>query len=258
MQSDQIRASITEGFVKSLRWRKERKEKSSAQVANLPPFLAAKAVYNDRLRISKVFCVGVVLLCGSIVTLQELRFRGALESALTKEFLIVPGVVDFMRVRPGIVPENVVFYFAEFIAEQIGTFSFQTVEDKYARVSEFMTPQLRETFLAEMRKNMKLYKEVSVTEIFNPRPATKFKQMKDEGGNPYYLINIEGTLERFSNDQRIEARNEVISLSFRTTRILPDKPWFFELTSIKRQEPEEFAKEQDAKSRLAQGEDSRK
>jgi len=256
MQSDKVRSSIKGALCRIARWRSAKVEKDNSKMSSdfLPPFLAAKAVYNDRLRMAKAFSVGVVLVSAGIVTLQELRFRGSLERALNKEFLIVPGVVDFMKVRPNLVPDNVVFYFAEYISEQIGTFSFQNVEDKYPRIAEFMTPQLREMFLAEMRKNLKLYREVAVSEIFNPKPAEGFKQVKDSAGNPYYHVDIHGIVDKYSNDQKIDSRSEVVSLEFRTTRILPDKPWFFEVTSIRRLTFEEFKKEEDAKRRLAQSE----
>lgn len=218
----------------------------------LPPMLATAAVYNDRLRMAKVFCVGTVLVCGSIVAIQEYRFRGALEHSLNKEFLIIPGVVDFMKVRPGTIPDNVVFYFAEYMAEQIGTFSHSTIEEKYTRVSQFMSPPVREAFLLAMRKNLATYRDLAVTEIFSPKPAGKFDVSKDEAGNPVYVVHVEGNVDQYTNDQKLKSTAEVITLQFRTTRITSDKPWFFEVTSLIRQSREEFVNQENARVRLSQ------
>lgn len=239
---------------KMLFWRKqkllEQKEGRAQSLAMIPPFMASNAILQDRLQVAKVFCVGVIVVCVSIVALQEWRFKGALEHALNKEFLIVPGVVDFMRVRPGIIPDNVVFLFAEYMADQVGTFTYANVDERYKRASEFMSPALRESFLMELRKKEKDYRELAVTEIFSPQPIAKFEQLKDAAQNPYYLVHIKGTLDRYSNDQKIISEEEIFTLKFRTTRIMADKPWFFELISLERQSSEEFARSESTKERF--------
>ncbi len=239
-------------------WRKQKAEgkKEAREVSSrmIPPFMASNAVLQDRLRVAKLFSVGVAVVCVGVVGLQEWRFKGALEHALNKEFLIVPGVVDFMRVRPGVIPENVVFFFSEFMADQVGTFTYANVGERYKRAAEFMSPALRESFLMELRKKEKDYRELAVTEIFSPVPVSKFEQLKDEAGSPYYLVHLRGTLERYSNDQKIASEEEIFTLKFRTTRIVADKPWFFELTSLERQSSEEFARSESAKERFAKSE----
>lgn len=240
-------------LIKYFRAKKEDEKKFYKEVSSklIPPFLSSNAVLNDRLRVAKLFSIGVATVCISLVGLQEWRFKGALEHALNKEFLIVPGVVDFMRVRPGMIPENVVFFFAEFMADQVGTFTYSNVGERYKRAAEFMSPALRESFLMELRKKEKDYRELAVTEIFSPFPVSKFEQLKDEAGNPYYLVHLRGNLVRFSNDQKIATEEEILTLKFKTTRIVPDKPWFFELTSLTRQTSEEFARLEVARDRFA-------
>lgn len=255
VEKNQVNQTLASTLERMKSWRKrEDSEKRESQILSsttIPPFMVSNAVLQDRLRVAKIFSFGVVVVCVGIVGLQEWRFKGALEHALNKEFLIVPGVVDFMRVRPGIIPENVVFYFAEFMADQVGTFTYANIGERYKRASEFMSPALRESFLMEYHKKEKDYKELAVTEIFSPQPVSKFEQLKDDAGNPYYLVHIRGTLDRYSNDQKIASEEEIFTLRFRTTRIVADKPWFFELTSLERQSSEEFARSESAKERFA-------
>jgi hypothetical protein len=219
-------------------------------VADLPPFLAQAAVYRDRLRMAKAWTVGVTLTALVLLGLQELRFHGALSRYTNREILIVPGAVDFMRVRPNVLPDNVVYYFAEYIAENVGTFSYLNVESKASRVCEFFTPEFREKYLTELRKSQKAYQELHVTEVFTPLPTAKFELVKDAGGNPHYLVNVEGQLDRYSNDTRLVSEKEIFTIKFRTTRVLPDKPWFFEVEELSRKSRAEFDREQEARGRL--------
>ncbi len=217
----------------------------------LPPFLAQAAVYRDRLRMAKAWTIGVTLIALVLLGLQEMRFHGALARYTNRDILIVPGAVDFMKVRPNLLPDNVVYYFAEYVAENVGTFNYQNVETKAARVGEFFTPEFRERYQADLRRNIKSYRELNVTEVFTPAPASKFQIVKDAGGNPHYVVNVEGQLDRYSNDTKLVSDKEIFTIKFRTTRILPDKPWFFEVEDISRKSRDEYAREQMARERLS-------
>ena len=231
--------------------RKRADDDAEPTLVELPPFLAQAAVYRDRLRMAKAWTVGVTLTAVALLGLQELRFHGALGKYTNREILIVPGAVDFMRVRPNMLPDNVIYYFAEYIAENVGTFNHLNVESKADRVGEFFTPEFRERYLADLRKSLKSYRELNVTEVFTPTPATKFQVVKDAGGNPHYVVNVEGQLDRYSNDNKLVSEREIFTIRFRTTRVLPDKPWFFEVEDISRKSREEYAREQMARERLS-------
>lgn len=228
----------------------EAKQRSSVEA--LPPFQAMAAVYRDRLRMMKTTCLTLCVVALGLLVLQEIRFHGALGKYTNREILIVPGAVDFMRVRPNVLPENVVYYFAEYIAEAVGTFSYQNVEAKAQRVGEFFTPQFRERYLAALRRNLGTYRELNVTEVLTPQPATKYQLVKDGDGTPHYVVNVRAKLERYSGDNRLLTEDEVVTIKFRTTRVVPDKPWFFEVEEITRRSVEEFEHEKDARERLAQ------
>ncbi len=64
------------------------------------------------------------------------------------------------------------------------------------------------------------------------------------------MVNVQGQLERYSNDAKLESNEEVITIRFRTTRILPEKPWFFEVENISRKSRDEYARDELARERL--------
>ena len=221
-------------------------EPNSQGASELPPFLAMTAVYRDRLRMMKAWCVAVTVVAACLLGLQELRFHGVLGQLSNREVLIVPGAVDFMRVRPNLIPDNTIYYFAEYIAEQVGTFNFRTAEEKAARVGEFCTPQFRETYMTHLRRALPQYRELQVSEVFTPKPPTKYVLNKDQ----QYVVAVDGLLERYSNDTRLLSEDEVIVVTFRTTRIQPDKPWFFEVVDISRKNRDEYAQEARMRQRV--------
>jgi hypothetical protein len=220
-------------------------------VEELPPFLAQVAVYRDRLRIAKGFCIGVTVVALVLIGLQEARFHGALARYTNREILIVPGAVDFMRVRPNLLPDTSVYYFAEYIAEQVGTFTFQNVEAKTAHLGEFFSPAFRAKFETELRKNLRTWQELRVTEVFTPAPVTRFVLRKDAGGELHYVVDVRGQLDRYTNDTKLASTQEVMTLKFRTTRIEADKPWFFEVEEISRMSYDDWTRDKDARERLA-------
>lgn len=219
-------------------------------VDEIPPFLAAKAVYRDRLRMMKAWVIGVTAVAFAIIALQEARFHGALGRYTNREILIVPGVVDFMRVRPNVLADNVVYYFAEYIAEQIGSFNHGNVEAKAGRVTEFFTPALRERYLADIRRNIRTWRELAVTEVFTPQPASKFVLERDGKGAPHYIVDVQGQLDRYSNDNKLVSSPEVITLKFRTSRVDAEKPWFFEVEEISRMSLDDWNRDRAARERM--------
>jgi hypothetical protein len=227
------------------------RHKGPELVEELPPFLAQVAVYRDRLRLAKAFTVGVTVVALVLIGLQEARFHGALAHYTNREILIVPGAVDFMRVRPNLLPDTSVYYFAEYIAEQVGTFTFLNVESKTTHLGEFFSPTFRAKFDAELRKNLRTWQELRVTEVFTPAPVTRFVLRKDAGGELHYIVDVRGQLDRYTNDTKLASTQEVMTLKFRTTRIQADKPWFFEVEEISRMSYDEWTRDNDARERLA-------
>jgi hypothetical protein len=221
-----------------------------ADLEVLPPFLATAAIYNDRLRVFKGMLIAVCALSAVAIGFQELRYQSLVSKTVNKDFIIIPGAVDFMRVRPGLVPDSTVFYFAEFVAEQMGTFNSANVEQRLEKIGQFMTPSFKEVVAMEVKQKLPLYKELSATEVFIPEPATKYELKKDESGTPIYVVDVKGHVERFSGSQKIQEGDEIATVTFRTTRIVPDRPWMFEIIDIKRRTVQQFKAEQVAKSKL--------
>jgi hypothetical protein len=230
--------------------KQEELQEQERALAELPPFLARNAVYRDRLRMMKWFCGAVVSFSALVIGLQEMRFHGVLSRLSDRDVLVVPGAVDFMRVRPNLLPDSSVYYFAEYIAEQVGNFSHRTIEERSSRLGEFCVPQFFERYMTQVRRAFPEYRELQVTEVFEPKPPTKYNLVKDANGTPQYVVAVEGSLQRYASDTRLLTEEEVIVVTFRTTKIKPDKPWFFEVVDINRKSRRDYNHESDVRERL--------
>ena len=103
-----------------------------------------------------------------------------------------------------------------------------------------------------MRRNLPKWKELNVTEVFTPIPATKFQLVKDGAGTPHYIVEVRGRRDRYSNDTKLESNDEIIKLKFRTTRVGADRPWFFEVEDLERMSVEDAARQKAARERLGE------
>lgn len=217
----------------------------------LPPFQTAVAIANAKVRAWRAAALLVAVVSVGLVALQEWRFHGVLAKYANRELLVVPGAVDFMRVRPNMLPDAAVYEFAEYIAGVVANFSYHNVEQRALRLGELSTPEYRERAAAELRQKLKSYQELRVSETFYPNQPTQFELKKDGQGNPYYVVNVEGRLDRYSNDSLLLQEDHIVTVTFRTTRIVPDKPWLYEVMNVVRRSREEWARETEGRARLA-------
>ena len=102
----------------------------------------------------------------------------------------------------------------------------------------------------ELKKKLPIYRDLGVTEVFHRKPTKTLKRANDEAG-PYFLVEVQGTLDRYSNDTKFGSDDEIMTIKFRTTKITADKPWCFEVVSISRTTRDEFRRQQEARERMS-------
>lgn len=228
-QLEQLKLKILDYF----KSRRENKncDKDEDNCIKLPPFIASQVVYNDRIRVLK----SLVL----ITTLAASLFLGIfLLDRNKKETLIIPGAPDFMRVRAGSVPDEVVYAFAEYVAMNLGTFSFRTIERQYKDISEFMAPEFKYRFISQTESQIPILRDLRVDEIFDLTPVTNYQIKRDLKGAKY-VVSVSGTTKKFIDGNLRETLAEAFLIEFRTTAISKNKPWMFQVESFRRTTPEE-------------------
>lgn len=208
----------------------------------LPTYLGQLSIYRDRQRVSNWVLGSVVTLCLAIVVLQEVRSQRLTTALSEKDYLIVPGAPEFMRIRPGLIAPESVYLFSEYAASQLSTFSYNTVEGQFKSIADLMTPELKTRFLLSVERPIKMYKDLRVDQVFDIEPVKTF-ELKNDARGPKYVVRVRGQTRKYVEGAlRESVPTEVVSFVFRPRKIKTNQPWFFEIESFSRLTPDEEEK----------------
>jgi hypothetical protein len=89
----------------------------------LPPFSSLTAALTVRVRTWRAVCLVVSVVLLAVIAGQQVLLQHKLFAKTNEQYIIVPGAPEFFRVRPGLVPDESVFVFAEYVAAHLGHFS---------------------------------------------------------------------------------------------------------------------------------------
>lgn len=212
--------------------RKKRLEDSA-----FPPHLTLANFYNLKIKNKNIQLIFVTLICLSIVIIQEFRFSGKLYQVANemknREFLLIPGVPNYMKVRPGEMPTVNILGFSDWFVSQYMNFYYGDIDAKYSQIEDYMSPQYREQFKLFTKKEIKDVKDLAVTQIYQTPPANETKRSTEKNGVTYYTVTYIGNTIRYTNDQVLPpSEPQVVILKFKTSRVDTTKMWLFEVENM--------------------------
>lgn len=122
--------------------REEREERDGASSTVAAPYVRALATleYTIRLQRRVGLVVGLAGL-GLLVYQQSLVYQLSADLR-EQDFLVVPGAVDFVRVRPNLIGDKVILSFARFFTERMVSVGHRTMGARYQEMSRYMSPAL--------------------------------------------------------------------------------------------------------------------
>lgn len=212
------------------------------QSLGLPPFSSQLVIFRDRYRVAKWAIVGVAALSATSFVIQEIRVSNLTKLIGDKDYLIVPGAPEFMRIRPGLIAPESVYLFAEYAASQLSTFSYNTVESQFRAIADYMTPELKTRFLLSTERPLKMYRDLRVDQVFDSQPVKAF-DLKNDGRGAKYIVKVRGQTRKYvEGSLRETVPVENINFIFRPRKIKANQPWFFEIESYSRSTPDEEEK----------------
>lgn len=211
---------------------KENKTKTS-----LPPHLSLSTFYNMKLKNKNIQMITVFIICLFIVVVQEFRFNGQLMKVANdmknREFLLIPGVPDYIKVRPGEMPTANVLGFSDWFISQYMNFYYGDIDQKYNQLEDYMDPEFREQFKLFTKKSVKEVKDLSVTQVYEFSPATEAKRTTNKNGSVYFTVAYVGKTVRYTNDEQLPPTEpQVVVLKFKTSRIDTTKMWLFKVINL--------------------------
>ena len=206
----------------------------------LAPFTAVQAALLARLRTWKALFFassGVLLL---VVFAQQRIIFHKLFQKMNEEIVIVPGSPEFFRVRPGQIPSESVFQFAEFMAAQVGTFSYRNAQYQFGKAANYMHPAARGRFESGLADRLKDWADRRVDQAFAYEPVRSFDLVNDARGAKY-IAAVEGLRTQYVEGHAFSETRNVLLLEFRAQgNLTAEKPYLFELENLEWLTPEQF------------------
>lgn len=205
--------------------------------SSFPTHLTLADFFNLKIKYKNIQLIFVTLICLFIVVMQEVRFSNKLYQVANemknREFLLVPGVPNYMKVRPGEMPTVNILGFSDWFVGQYMNFYYGDIDIKYNQIEDYMSPEYREQFKLFSKKDLKEVKDLSVTQIYQVPPAKEAQRITDKNGSTYYTVTYIGNTIRYTNDQPLPpSEPQVVILKFKTSRVDSTKMWLFEVANM--------------------------
>ena len=207
---------------------------------SLPPFVSVHAAILSRARTWRnVFFATSAVLLLVIVGQQRVIFH-KLFQRMNEEIVIVPGSPEFFRVRPGQIPNESVFQFAEFVAANLGTFSYRNAQYQFGKIAGHMHPVARKRFESGLPEKLKDWSERKVDQSFSYEPVRSFDLLNDAKG-PKYVAAVDGIRNQYVEGHAFSETRNILLLEFRAQgNLTAEKPYLFELETLDWLTPEQF------------------
>lgn len=206
----------------------------------LPPFHSVHAALLMKLRTWKNMFFITLLVCGVIIISQQRIIFHKLFQKMNEEIVIVPGSPEFFRVRPGQIPKESVFIFSEFIANNLGNFSYRNVKYHFGKVSDFMHPSIKGRFESDYENRLLDWSERKVDQSFAYEPVRTFDLVNDTRGSKY-VVAVTGIRTQYVEGHSFSETHDVLLLEFRAQgNLTPEKPFLFEIENIEWLSPSQF------------------
>jgi hypothetical protein len=234
---DKVMKKLFTVFDRKIKIERDNEEVKNHLKNSLPPHITIATFYNSKIRNHKILNIIVISTCLTIAIIQELRFNNRLNNVADqmskREFLIIPGVPNYMSVKPGDMPINSVLGFSDWFVGQYMNFYYGDIEEKYDQLNSYMIPQFREQFKLFTKKDIKDAKSLSITQIYQVPPAKEAIRENDSSNITNYIVTYIGNTVRYTNDQQLPPTEpQVVILRFKTSRIDSTKMWLFEVVNM--------------------------
>ncbi|CAM6053766.1 unnamed protein product [Sphagnum tenellum] len=152
-----------------------------------------------------------------------------------KEFILAPGVTDFTAVTPRAISPTYVEQATLHFLQTLGNLNPQNIDEQYATLTEFMSPQLKIQFEMESQPWKAKVKEEGISQI----QYIVDKEIRDAGSGIYQVTAIvkRDTYARFEHIGTLDVAVEMeLSLTYPTD----GKRWFLQISKLEAHEANAF------------------
>ena len=235
MESTRLRAAL--GWLER---RRKGTSDATASASAVPPYVQSLEILAYTIRQQRRVGVVAGIVALGLLGWQQARIYRLTNDLRDQDFLVVPGAADFMRVRPNLVGDEAVRSFAQYFTERLVSVSYLNLEARYETMARHMAPALWALIQRDLEDTARLFRAVQATEVMHLEKIEAVRKNLDGGAGFVATLNI--VVDRFLGERKLESRDEVVTVVFRTSGLSADSPWLFEVEEFVRRTPEEHRK----------------
>ena len=207
-----------------------------SMVPNYVSYKAALAREKDLLRKA---CVGLFLTLLAVFVTSRVEVYKLQEKLRIKEFILAPGVNDFIPVAPQSVPDSYVQHAVSDFVSTLGNTNPNNIEERFKQLSSVMSPSLQIKFNAESKDWIGKARADNISEM-----ATITDKRIEADGEGAYKAVVRLRTDSFIAAESIGYRNEVIEMGLRLVAPDSGRRWFLEITSLSRESEDAYGARQ--------------
>ena len=208
---------------------------SAVDLGAVPKYVTYRAALIREKLLLQYACLGLAALLVAIFAISRVEVARLSEKLRTKEFILAPGVNDFVPVAPQTVPDAYVTHAVSDIIATLGNTNPVNIEMRYQQLEALMSPSLQIAFHAESQPWVQKARADNISEM-----TTVLEQKIVTVGDGTYKVTAHTKTEAFVGSESIGFRSEVVELGLHL--VAPDvgRRWYLEITSLARSSAEAF------------------
>ena len=209
------------------------KSLDSLKLDELPEHVSYRAaLVREKLMMQHLSLILLFLLVAVFIQ-SRIEIGGLQERLRTKEFILAPGVTDYLPVSPGTVPDSYVQHAVSDFVDAIGNVNPTNIAERYSQIASVMSPALQVQFNSEGSEWIERVLADNISEI-----TTIISKRIEVDPSGHYFATVKTRVETFIGSESIGVRGEVIEMGLKL--VPPDlgKRWCLQMTSLSRKSEE--------------------
>jgi len=202
---------------------------TNLDLSMVPNYVAYKAALIREKMLLQHVCLGLGVIALVLFVVGRVEVSGLQNRLRLKEYILAPGVNDFIPVAPQTVPDAYVQHAISDFVATLGNTNPMNIEERFKQLSSAMSPALQVQFSVEASEWIAKARAENISEM-----VTVLEKRIEADADGKYRAVVHTRTDSFVGSESIGYRNEVVEMGLRL--VPPDigRRWFLEITSLSR------------------------
>lgn len=198
-------------------------------LATVPNYVAYKAALIREKLLLQYLCIGLGVIGFGVTALWRIDVSSLEAKLRLKEYILAPGVNDFIPVSPQTVPDAYIQHAVSDFVATLGNTNPTNIDERFKQLSSLMSPSLQIQFAAEALEWTAKARNENISEM-----TTILEKRIEAGEGGTYHATVRVRTDSFVGPESIGYRSEVIEMGLRLVPPDAGRRWYLEITSLSR------------------------